>query len=252
MGANLMRDEVGVREEVLAGDLALPPRAPVVEAEEQRVERLVGAGRRIVALEERISIGELRLPVDVTRVDRRPVSSTRWSRAHRRFARRRTRIRTTGPAGPAAALCTPHVEDVETVTARSDFFVREASCRWRRSWCSRRVTRSCHRVGACRCRFRRARLYRDRRIRRGADPVSRARWPQTRKLARVGPVAPRLPPSAAPSQRRNPWPSRYWVRPMVTSTWFSLEPMDLPDRQPMVRLRSERRDVGPIQLGMDP
>src|SRR4051812_49181758 len=62
--ADHVADQVGVGEEVLAGDLALPPGAPVVEAGEQRVERLAPRGLRIVPLEEGVAVGELRLPGD--------------------------------------------------------------------------------------------------------------------------------------------------------------------------------------------
>ena len=60
--AELVGNEVGVRQEVLARDFTLPPLAPVVEAEKQRDRNLVGRRRRIVALEEGVAVGQLRLP----------------------------------------------------------------------------------------------------------------------------------------------------------------------------------------------
>lgn len=65
MGADEVRLEVGVGQEVLAGDLTLPPVAPVVETDEQRIERFVVRRLRVVAPEKRVAVGERRLPVDV-------------------------------------------------------------------------------------------------------------------------------------------------------------------------------------------
>src|SRR6185503_15211094 len=56
MPAHLVRDQVRVREKVLARDFALPPRAPVVEAEEQRIERFVRRRPGIVALKKRVAV----------------------------------------------------------------------------------------------------------------------------------------------------------------------------------------------------
>src|SRR5262249_38608912 len=64
--AELVRDQVGVRQEVLARDLSLPPRAPVAEPGQQRIERLVLRRDGIVPLEERVAIRKRRLPGDRT------------------------------------------------------------------------------------------------------------------------------------------------------------------------------------------
>ena len=66
-----MRHQVGIGEEVLAGDLPLPPRAPVVEARETagRTPRS-SASSRVVAFEEGVAIGELRLPRDAAQLVR--------------------------------------------------------------------------------------------------------------------------------------------------------------------------------------
>src|SRR5580765_5410908 len=71
MASNLVRDEIRIRKEVLARDFALPPCAPVVETQEQGIERLVLGRRRIVPLEQRVAIGELGLPVDAAEFIRR-------------------------------------------------------------------------------------------------------------------------------------------------------------------------------------
>src|SRR5262249_14701980 len=63
--SNLVRDEVRVRGEVLACDLALPPAAPVVESQEQRVELFAPLTRGIVPFEEGKPVREPRLPGDV-------------------------------------------------------------------------------------------------------------------------------------------------------------------------------------------
>src|SRR6266576_2492479 len=50
----LVRDVIGVGKEVFAGDLALPPLAPVVETQIQRVEGLVLRCVGIISLEESV------------------------------------------------------------------------------------------------------------------------------------------------------------------------------------------------------
>src|SRR5262245_15236710 len=62
MRTNLMGDEIGIGKEVFAGDLTLPPGAPIVKAEEQRIECFVAGRRRIIALKKGIPIRQLRLP----------------------------------------------------------------------------------------------------------------------------------------------------------------------------------------------
>src|SRR2546422_2789655 len=61
---HLVREQVRVRDEVLAGDLALPPGAPVVEAQEQRVEGLAPRSGGIVALGKRETVRQGRRPND--------------------------------------------------------------------------------------------------------------------------------------------------------------------------------------------
>ncbi len=60
-----MRFQIRVGQEILAGNLALPPGAPVVEAQKQWIERFVRRSGRVIALKERVTIRELRLPRDV-------------------------------------------------------------------------------------------------------------------------------------------------------------------------------------------
>src|SRR5215218_2338618 len=61
VNAHEIRLQVGIRQEVLTGDLTLPPGPPVVEAEEQGIEGFIARGRGIVPLEEREAVGERRL-----------------------------------------------------------------------------------------------------------------------------------------------------------------------------------------------
>ena len=56
VNADEMRFQIGVGEKVLARDFTLPPFAPVVEAEEQGIERFVGRRFRIVSLEEGVAV----------------------------------------------------------------------------------------------------------------------------------------------------------------------------------------------------
>lgn len=51
-----MGGEVRVRDQVLAGNLTLPPRAPVGESEEERIERLAALGPGIVTLEPGVAV----------------------------------------------------------------------------------------------------------------------------------------------------------------------------------------------------
>src|SRR5947207_15214670 len=60
--ARLVRDVIGVGQEVLATDLTLPPRAPVIKTGIQRVEGLVLRCIRVIPLEECVAVGKFGFP----------------------------------------------------------------------------------------------------------------------------------------------------------------------------------------------
>src|SRR5436190_18592131 len=72
---DLMRHQVRVRDEVFTRNLSLPPGAPVMKPQEERIEILVGWRGRIVTLKKRVAIRERWLPRDVLqliRAEQRP------------------------------------------------------------------------------------------------------------------------------------------------------------------------------------
>ena len=164
--AQQVRNHVAVRDEILAGDLALPPRAPVVEPEEQRIEVLVRGGLRIVALEERVAVRERRLPAHVAQLvgalQRPRIGLEGVAVALGRVFELERQLREVGNRSGVGA----QVEHVQAVATGPDCRRRPStSCRSRRASSSRRrrgESRSWRRTAGCRSRPRRARPCRDR------------------------------------------------------------------------------------------
>src|SRR6188508_2177121 len=125
MGTDEMRIQVRIRDEVLTRDFSLPPRPPVIEAEEQRIEALVCRRRRVVSLKERIPVREPGRPGRILqfisaengpciRIQRVAIALGGVLEFEREIWRNRKRLRVGA-----------HVEDVEPISSGSLFRIRE-------------------------------------------------------------------------------------------------------------------------------